>query len=506
MDLVRALAPELRGLDRRVGIWLSVLGGMTVGVVLFSVLYPIQFVGLDFQAFWCGGAVLLAHANPYLNQPLHACEAAHSPAFLSAYPNVTIPVPLPPYAIALFAPLSLIPFSLARVLWWITLAVAAFAVGRGIAKISGMPPVTAVAASYLAVLGPAIFPGALAPIPIALTVFAALALQQRRWNLAAIFLGSAMIEPHMVMPACLAVFLFMPHMRLRLVTAALVIALVTFAAVGPVAVFSYVTVILPTHALAEVNNLAQYSLTAFLYHLGVSPHLAVHIGSLQYALFAIVGMFAARNLYRASLDPAWLVLVPAGFAVVGGPFIHLDQIAMVVPMACLIVRSRPSRIAVGVLIMLAIPIEVLINWLPFTIPAAMICGWLVAQSRPDWKRTVAASGLVVVASCGMVALLILGNHAMTATGHVLAHPIHVSDPGPNASASVSWGEFTSFATFLPWIWWPEKVLTIVPVLALVVLTLREAFGKSRSAGEPERSGALNVEPYALTCTASPGSY
>lgn len=503
---MRALAQEFHGLDRRVGLWLSLLCGMTFGVVVFSILYPIRFVGLDFQAFWCGGAVLLAHANPYLNQPLHACEAAHSAAFFSTYPNVTIPVPLPPYAVALLAPLSLIPFPLARALWWIALATAAFAVGRGIAKITGMPPITAMAASYLAVLGPAIFPGALAPIPVALTVFAALALQQEKWNRAAVLLGFAMIEPHMVLPACAAAFLFVPPMRLRLMVVGLLTALVMVAAVGPHVVVSYFTTMLPIHALAEVNNLAQYSLTAILYHLGLAPGLAVRIGSLQYVALVIASIFVAGRLYRRNRDLSWLVLVPSAFAVIGGAFIHLDQVAMVIPMACLIVRERPSKLATVMLILLAIPGEILINWLPFTIPAALLCGWLVAQTKARWTVVIASSMAVVVGVCVMLALLIFGNHLLAAPGNpYLAAPIRIPDPGPNASASVTWAQFTSFSVFRPLIWWPEKLLTMVPVLVLLALTLREAFGKSRAAGTAGRSSVSSVasEVYASTRTASP---
>ena len=510
LDLVRALTAEFLSLDRRVGIWLALLCGMTFGVVVFSVVYPIQFVGLDFQSFWCGGAVLLAHANPYLNQPLHACEAAHSPVFFSAYPNATIPVPLPPYAIALLAPLSLIPFPLARGLWWIVLAAAAYAVGTGIAKITGMSPVTATAASYLAVLGPAIFPGALAPIPVAVTVFAALALKQKKWNRAAILLGLAMIEPHMVLPACAAAFLFVPQMRLRLIVLGLFTALVMIAVVGPHVVASYFAVILPTHALAEVNNLAQYSLTAVLYHLGFAPGLAVRIGSVQYAVLITASVFVAGRLQRKTGDLSWLVLAPSAFAVIGGPFIHLDQVAMVIPMACAIVRSRPTKLASVILVMLAIPGEILINWLPFTLPAALICGWLVAQTKARWAVAIASSIAVVVVACSLVALLIFGNHLMAASGtpYPAVPTIRVAAPGPDASASVPWAQFTSSAVFRPWIWWPEKLLTLVPVLVLLGLTLREALGKSRAAGSAGCTSSPNsaLDTYSSARAASPGTY
>ena len=490
LDVVRSVALELSGLDRRVGMWLSALAGLTVGVIAFSMLYPIRFPGMDFQAFWCAGSVFLQHANPYLNQPLHACEAAHSPAFFAAYPNVTIPVPLPPYAIAILAPISLIPFTAARALWWFVLAVAAFAMGRGISQVTGMPPITSVAVSFLAVLGPAIFPGALAPIPVAITVFAALAVKRGQWNRGAILLGLAMIEPHMVLPACAAAFAFVPQMRLRLTAVAVTAGALTIAAVGPHVALSYFTTMLPTHALAEVNNLAQYSLTAVLYRLGVAPELAVRIGSVQYAALVIGGIFIAGRLYRNTQDRSWLILVPAAFAVVGGAFIHLDQVAMVVPLACLIVRARPSKLATAVLVMLAVPGEILINWLPFAIPGALVCGWLVAQTKAHWKVVVVSSIAVVAVAAGMLALLITGTH-------FTAPAIRVADPGPQASASVAWGEFTSFAAVRPRIWWTEKLLTMLPLLTLLAITLGEAFRPKRSTqlpGGARRAGVLSRAP------------
>ena len=482
MNPVQSVAQTWHGLDRRVCLWLALLAGATLGAAYFSIRYPTQFVGGDIQAFWCGGAMLLLHANPYVNQPLHACEALHSLRFYAAYPNVTTPAPLPPYALALFAPLSLIPYPQARTLWWIMLVIAAFAVGGGIAKLTGIPTITAIAASCLAVLGPAIFPGALGPIPVALTVFAALALRQEQWTRAAILLGFAMIEPHVVLPACVATFAFVPKMRLRLIAAGAIAILVSFALVGPRVAMSYFTTTLPIHALSEVNNLAQYSLAAMLYHLGVAPKLAVLVGSVQYAVLAIASVVVAGRLWRTYADRSWLVLVPAAFAVVGGAFIHLDQVAMVIPLAWMLALKRPSKTAFGVLMMLAMPAEILINWLPFTIPAALICAWLVAQAKAHWSVVVASSLAVVIATCAMIAVLVVGNHLMAVSGHAYAvvPAMHISDPGPNASASETWGRYLSFAVFRPWIWWPEKLLTLAPVVAVLFLALADSAPSSGS--------------------------
>jgi hypothetical protein len=72
----------------------------------------------DFRAFYCGGAAIAQGANPYLEEPLHSCERrtrmTTKPAFLA---SVTVPAPLPPYALVAFAPLSRLPFPLAAALY-----------------------------------------------------------------------------------------------------------------------------------------------------------------------------------------------------------------------------------------------------------------------------------------------------------------------------------------------------------------------------------------------------
>lgn len=464
---------SLRPIDSRLAVWLCALAGLTAGVVLFSIRYPIDYVGLDFQAFWCGGKVLLTHANPYLNQPLHACEQMHSPVFFSRYANVTVPVPLPPYAIALLAPLSLIPYVLAVKIWWLILVGASLAAGFGISRMSGLPPLTAVAASFVAVAGPAIFPGALAPLPVALTIYAAVALKEERWNGAALLLGAAAIEPHMVLPVWVSVFLFAPHMRVRLAVVGAALFAVTMATTGPTILATYFTAVLPIHALAEVNNLAQYSLTAALYHLGVAPLLALRIGTLQYAAFFVLGIIAGNRLWKKSGNRAWLALAPSGFAVMGGAFIHLDQVAMVIPMACLLLAERPSALRSAIVVLLAAPFEILINWLPFCVPGTLAGGWLLSQTRLRWQAVIGIGIGELLFAYWLPAFLLSG-------AHYVPPVIHIADPGPHAVASVSWAAFMSYASVRPSIWWTEKLLTDVPVAVLFCVILREAFAKSRS--------------------------
>jgi len=481
---------EVLQLDRRIGILLAVLCGLAIGVFIYAAAHPPLLTGYDFEAFWCGAKALLQHASPYSNEPLHTCEATTSPPFFLRYPQVTVPVPLPGYAIALFTPFALVPFALARIVWMILQVFCALVIGRGIAKLSGMPPLTALAASGLAVLGPAVLQGALSPIPIALTVCAALALRRKQWNAAAILLGFAMVEPHMVLPACVAVFLAIPQMRIRLLAAGAGAAAVMLAALGPQVALSYFTTVLPLHAASEVNNLGQLSLTALLYHLGAAPALALRLGSLQYVLLALLGIFAARAFYRRQGDRSWLVLLPAAFAVTGGAFIHLDEVAMAVPLACVIVMRRPNPLSMLALFMLALPVASILDWFPLSVPAAMLCVWLMVRPEFHLRRFVqngilpAAAALIVMG--GALALhSVAGAQAQQAVTHV----VNLANPGGTANASATWFAYNSLAKMTP-LWWPQEVWTLLPLAILVALSVRESVvGDAGDVPWPRRVGA-----------------
>src|SRR5579883_636545 len=61
----------------------------------------------DFRAFYCAARVAAHRADPYLTEPLRSCEVAiGTTPFFRKNPGVTIPAPLPGYAIAALMPLG----------------------------------------------------------------------------------------------------------------------------------------------------------------------------------------------------------------------------------------------------------------------------------------------------------------------------------------------------------------------------------------------------------------
>ena len=452
------ITPSLRRFDP-VRTWIALLAGVTLSTAIFLILHPQEFAGGDFGAFWCAGRAVLAHANPYLNQPLHACEATNTPAFFRLFPNVTVPAPLPPYALAMFSLWSLVPYAIARAAWWVLIVACVAAEANVIAKLSGRTYLFSLAACGFATAIPAVTFGALAPIPILALTVAALVLRYGRWFVGAALLGAAMIEPHMVLPSCVACFWLLSRTRLPLLAGGLLAAVLGVVAVGGDVVLLYFTRVLPAHAHAELAHLGQESLATVLYHLGVDGQTAMHLAGLQYAVTCFIGIFVARKMYRADGDAAWLVLVPAGFAVVGGEFIHLTEMAVLVPLAVLFATRHRSTLAFAALVMFAVPFETAVSLVLYLPAAALAVAWLLLEAR--------ARGIVVVAASLAVVGVGLGVHGI-AVAQVAHSSTLISDPGPDALASVTWEAYSSL-TGARVLWWLTKLMTIAPALAFAGL-------------------------------------
>ena len=182
----------------------------------------------------------------------------------------------------------------------------------------------------------------------------------------------------MALPACIAAFVCVPRARIALVIAGVSAAALAVFVVGTHGFIAYPTVVLPTHAHAELDNLSQDSLTAILHHLGVADEFALRAGGLQYAAFVGVGIVLAARLYRREGDAAWPVLVPAAFAMIGGEFIHLSEVAMAIPLAA-ILAVRIGGIAWIPLVLLALPGESIVNDGRDFLPAALVAALLLRE-------------------------------------------------------------------------------------------------------------------------------
>jgi hypothetical protein len=299
----------------------------------------------DFNAFYCAGAAIDAHADPYLAEPLGACERAPKPWGLhNQIPHLSMPAPLPPYALAPFAALAHLPYGPAAIVWFALSLACVVACAWALRELTGLPLSATFAALALGdAYDAALTLGQVVPLAVAGITFAAWALARGRFALAALCAAVAMIEPHLGLPACLALFLFVPRTRRALVGYACACFALSLALVGPALNLEYVRTVLPLHALSEIVNEKQLSLTFVAHQLGASDTLALQLGSLSYLLTLAAGLAAARALSVRLSSPGLLVTLPVAFTLAGGPFIHIAQIAAAVPAAAILYSALPER-------------------------------------------------------------------------------------------------------------------------------------------------------------------
>ncbi|GAC1561894.1 MAG: hypothetical protein NVS3B17_14890 [Vulcanimicrobiaceae bacterium] len=315
----------------------------------------------DFRAFYCGGSAIAGRADPYRVQPLMGCEQrALAASGLHMLPNFVLPAPLPPYALAAFAIVSLLPFPLASAVWCavsLALVCATVVVVRELTRL----PAIAVAAALVASDGLAsLVIGQIVPVVVLSLAGCALALRRERYVLAALGFGVAMIEPHVALPVGLAVLTLVPGARVPLGVACLALAILSFVAVGWATNIEYFSVVLPAHARSEVAGFgAQYSLTSLAYALGFSEGASVLWGETSYVATTVAGIALAARLRDRWNDAAVVALVPPALATFGGVFVHIHQMAAAIPLALLVLAKEPKlrTVSLAVVVALAIPWE-----------------------------------------------------------------------------------------------------------------------------------------------------
>lgn len=452
---------------------LLALGGQTYIVARTGFL-----VG-DFRAFYCAARVASYGHDPYHTQPLGACESGIGPKlFFRKNPGVTIPAPLPPYAIAALAPLARLPFVVAAVIWVLLLLLAWIAGVAALSRFAGVPWEFGLAVLGLC-LGVLSLPfGEVVPIAVGCTCLAALFAWQGRWRAAAVAAAATMIEPHLGMPVCLALFIFAPATRVTQAVCAVALAALGAIVLGPAVNVEYFTSVLPSHALSELTRDTQYSLSAVLAAFGTSSSLALRAGMLWYLVMVVAGIIAGGKLARQTGNPAWVVCAPPAFAVFGGTFIHITQIAAAAPAALLLALMAPVRYRVwaGVaLLALIVPWGWVVS--PALIVAPVVPIAVVAASL--WRGNAKAA---LAAAC-IGAMLVFGlQHLYTiSTPHfgALAHAFSIDPNLPEASWSAysqrsSGGSLAAWAVRLP-TWGALGLL-----LALIVRSVVELSGATSS--------------------------
>jgi hypothetical protein len=319
---------------------------------------------IDFRAFYCGAAVAGAHGDPYQAAPMRSCEAAASLATgFAPAPNLPIQAPLPGYVFALLGPLAHLPILPASIIWFVLGFGAVLGAIALVARLTELP-VLWIALAFVASSLMSLPLGQIVPFVVVALSACAYALRSGRPILAAVCAAAAMVEPHLGLPAALALFVWIPATRIPLFACAALLAGLSLAFIGIPANVEYFTVLLPAHAQHEVMWFAgQYSLSALLYHTGTPAARALQIGGLSYVAMLAIGVWLGRRCARAFDDPAFVPLIPVAFALLGGAFIHNHQMMAALPAAFLLFARVPAQrpLLRWALVLLAVPWDAIVR-------------------------------------------------------------------------------------------------------------------------------------------------
>ena len=421
---------------------------------------------VDFRAYYCAALAQRDGANPYDAQPLGDCERNTPAPYYRAPPNVAVPAPYPPYALALLYPLTLLPFKAAAILWWMLLAGALVLAARALARIAQQPVIVAWAVLALS-LGLATFSsGNLMSLALAMLLAATLCVARGRPLLAVPCMALSMIQPQVALPAAIALFIAYPRVRIALAVAAMLLAGISIASGGLDRSFAYITTVLPAHALSEVSRDNQYSLATVLAALGVPDGPAASLGSLSYVVMAALGICAGLRLARRYDRTSLALLVPTAFAVLGGSFVHTAEIAAAVPAAlCLYTRATEHRAWLFLaLLLLAVPWMLATSLAIFLAPLFPVAYLTYVL----WKRQRAYALAAALATLAALALLHALSAAPATSGVAVAHLYPRIDPH---LAEASWRQFVLANVTNRPIMWLLRLPTWSGLLALAVPAL-----------------------------------
>jgi len=383
----------------------------------------------DFRAFYCAGSAIVAKQDPYRIEPLRTCERSHGPKSFLLENGGVVPAPLPGYDLAPFALASALPYGSAMFLWlllvWISAAISIWAVR----SLTGMPLAVVVAAMLFSEGYSSAFSGNIAVFACTGIALAMRFCSQRRYTLAAGSVALAMCEPHVGLGAFLAMILFIPAARIPAALCAGALGALSVVTIGVAGTLEYLQEVLPRHALSEVTHNGQYSLTNLLHLAGVPDRAAVDVGALSYLLMLPLGIIVASRIRARLHDDAFLIGIPTAFTLIGGPFIHLVQIAAAVPAALFLYVKLPERrFALGCAIMLlATPwlgAPVLLTNAPFALLGIALLAW-------SFTSRMTTANFAMLAA---VAILCVGS----VTYHAPIQPImHIRLP-PSAFSEDAW--------------------------------------------------------------------
>lgn len=399
----------------------------------FIVLRAVSAQNYDFHAFYCAGAVSREGGNPYHAAPMRDCEMHRTDAaFGTRMGSTVLPAPFPGYVIAPMRPISRLPFAIASKLWSVVLLLATVVAIVALCALSGAGVLTVLAAFCLSVGISSIGFGEIVPLYLAAVALAALWAHQERWLLASGAATMTLIEPHLGAPICVALFLWSPRTRFPLALGCLSLAALSLAAMGANANIEYLLRVLPFHALSEIGSDRQLSLAVIAQAAGLPSAGAVFAGWASYAVMVLSALYVSGKLYKANGNAAFVVAVPAAFAVIGGTFVHITQIVAALPLTFLLLRTKGAwdGVLIAAAVLIAIP------WIWLLSPALQVAAAVVAFAI-TWNLTGRKIWVSVGAGAAVALFSMLLQYAPAAAGSA-GTQVFAAAHIPSQYAEASW--------------------------------------------------------------------
>jgi hypothetical protein len=349
----------------------------------------------EFTDFYCAGLAFDRGASPYTYEPLHACEHQFNKGqsfrgkLFAANPAVAVPAPQPPYDFVPFMAVGGANFSVARAIdaAGIVLAVALSAIA--LAAI-GIPLALSVAVLLLSTGYVELNTAQIVPFALLALVLCGLALERGRDQLAGALAALTFIEPTVGLPVVVATFLFAPRARWSLAGGLAGLLALACAIAGPRGFLEYLIAVLPAHSRSEMLFPFQYSLTSALAVIGVSPALARVAGLSSYVLLLAAALIIAPRTSAQLQRRALIVFVPALCCVIGGTFLHQEELCFAIPAVTLLAwgtAGRQRTIATIALCVLAVP------WIPvwgakqLFLASLLVVATILAQLRLELRTS-----------------------------------------------------------------------------------------------------------------------
>ena len=384
-----------------------IAGFIALAIVSFALARPYypRTWPLDFAAFYCAGASVASHHDPYRTEPLRTCENETRGYPAGSGFQFALPAPLPGYSLAPFVALSRVPYRAAVCIWAAILFACFVLTVTLMRRLSDLRVETLVAAFLLQAML-ANFLGQIVPVVCAAAVAAGFLLSRGRDRAAACAATLTMLEPHLGLPVCLALFIARPRSRAVLAAGGAALAALSFALLGVDWNIEYLRDVLPAHALSEIANDQQYSLTYLAHLAGLGERASVALGTLSYIAMLGLGIAGGRVAYARTGKSALLVLVPPAFAILGGTFVHVTQLAIAVPAALVLCGARipQARYFAVAVFLLAVPWDAL-KFLSLNVPVLAGVTLILAI---DLFEISPALGAVVSAAATSLAVALWG--------------------------------------------------------------------------------------------------